>query len=116
MTLKVDDPDAGSVAGEFENFGIAADFHNNAATNGDGLSDRVFGINGQVYVKREAGQRLFCAANSASVAEEQCHANCICDVKPSLILLLSDRRPSILLNAIHHASGVPMQTTRHHCS
>src|ERR1035437_5683713 len=47
MTVEVDDACAGSVAGEFQNVGVRADFHDNATADGDGLGYRIVGIHGE---------------------------------------------------------------------
>ena len=44
MTVEVDDADAGSIAREFQNFGVGTDFHDNAMADGDGLGYRIVGI------------------------------------------------------------------------
>jgi len=47
VPVEVDDAGAGETACKFQNFGIAADFHNDAAPDGDGMGDRVSGIYGE---------------------------------------------------------------------
>jgi hypothetical protein len=47
MTVEVDDAGAGSIAREFQNFGVGADFHDNAVADGDGLGYRIIGIHGE---------------------------------------------------------------------
>jgi hypothetical protein len=42
MTVEVDDAGAGSMAREFENLALGADFHNNATADGDGLGYRAY--------------------------------------------------------------------------
>ena len=41
ITVEVDDADAGSIACELQNFGVGADFHNDAMADGDGLGYRI---------------------------------------------------------------------------
>ena len=47
MTVEVDGADAGSIAREFQNFGVGTDFHDNAMADGDGLGYRIVGIYGE---------------------------------------------------------------------
>ena len=47
MTVEVDDADAGSIAREFQNFGVGADFHDDATSDGYGLDYRIVGIHGE---------------------------------------------------------------------
>jgi hypothetical protein len=47
MTVEVDDAGAWSIAHKFQNFGVSADFHDNATADGDGLGYRIVGIHGE---------------------------------------------------------------------
>jgi hypothetical protein len=47
MTVEVNDAGAGSMAREFENFAVGADFHNDATADGDGLGYRIVGTDGE---------------------------------------------------------------------
>ncbi len=47
MTVEVDDAGTGSIAREFKNLGVGADFHDNAMADGDGLGYRIVGIHGE---------------------------------------------------------------------
>ena len=54
MTVEVDDACAASIACEFQNFGVGADFHDDAVADGEGLGHRVLAIYSEnVAVKQE---------------------------------------------------------------
>jgi hypothetical protein len=54
MTVEVNDAFAGSIACEFQNFGLGAYFHNDAVANGEGLGHRVLAIYSEnMAVKQE---------------------------------------------------------------
>jgi len=54
VTVEVNDPCPGSIACELQNFGVGADFHDDAVANGEGLGHQVLAIYSEnVTVKQE---------------------------------------------------------------